>query len=82
MNIYIKTKKIGFYSHKYIDSVEITGFKESNKEGIFQFKVKFYDLSGDNSNEQIYANKPDYPAFIPRIPGDILDPMIYSDVDK
>ena len=82
MNIYIKTKKIGFYSHKYIDSVEITGFTESNKEGIFQFKVKFYDLSGDNSNEQIYANKPDYPAFIPRIPGDILDPMIYSDVDK
>ena len=81
MKVYIRTKKIGLYSHKYIYSVNFETSTDGNNK-ILQFRIKYYDLNGDNGSENIYSKKPDYPSFLPKIPGDLLDPMIYSDVDK
>ena len=82
MTVYIGTKKVGLYSHKYIYDITIKTNKVKSNKRTLQFRIKYYDLDGDNSSENIYSKKPDYPAFLPRIPGDILDPMIYSNVDK
>ena len=81
MNVYIGTKKIGYYSHKYIYRTDILYSKEENGQE-YWFNIKYYDLEGDDDNDKKYNKSPEYPTFVPNIPEDILDPLINSDVDK
>ena len=76
MNIYIKKKKTGIYNHKYISKVN---FETKNSNDVI-FEVKYHNLDDDNTKK--YNKNPYFPAFIPIIPEDILDPLIYSEVDK
>jgi hypothetical protein len=76
MNIYLGTKKIGVNSNKYVYKVILENIKGNNNT--LSLDIKYYDL--DKKYE--YEEKPDYPAFIPSMPADLLDPLIYSQVDK
>ena len=76
MNIYLGTKKIGVNSNKYVYKVILENTKGNNST--LSLDIKYYDL--DKKSE--YEEKPDYPAFIPSMPADLLDPLIYSQVDK
>ena len=76
MNIYLGTKKIGVHSFKYIYKVILKNIKgERNR---LSLDVKYIDLDKTSEHEE----KPNYPAFIPSLPADLLDPIIYSRVDK
>ena len=76
MNIYLGTKKIGVNSNKYVYKVILENTKGNNST--LSLDIKYYDL--DKKSE--YEEKPDYPTFIPSMPADLLDPLIYSQVDK
>jgi len=86
MNITIRTKKIGKYSHKYISNVTMEVYYDDNdneKKGTYMFKLQYIDYSlNEEDSETIYNKSPPYPTFVPKIPDDILDPLINSDVDK
>ena len=77
MKFFIGTKKEGIYSHKYIDSIDISS-SEKSQDNHFKLEILYYDLEED----PIYNKEPDIPTFVPRIPSDILDPLLYSEVDK
>ena len=77
MNIYLGTKKIGIHSYKYIYKVILKSI-EREKQDELTLDINFYDL--DRKLE--YEQTPDIPAFIPSMPPDLLDPLIYSNVDK
>ena len=77
MKFFIGTKKGGIYSHKYIDSIDISTSDKSQNDH-FTLEILYYDLEED----PIYNKEPDIPTFVPRIPPDILDPLLYSEVDK
>ena len=77
MNIYLGTKKIGIHSYKYIYKVILKSI-EREKQDELTLDINFYDL--DRKLE--YEQTPDIPAFIPSMPADLLDPIIYSQVDK
>ena len=78
MDVYIGTNKIGFYSYKYIHKANIR-YEESTTRMV-RFELKYYDLEGfeDDSDEK-YKERP---FFLPPIPPDLLEPLIYSNVDK
>ena len=77
MNIYLGTRKIGIYSYKYIYKVILKNVYQS-KNDTLTLDINFYDLD----KKQDYQETPELPAFIPSMPGDLLDPLIYSNVDK
>ena len=77
MNIYLGTRKIGIYSYKYIYKVILKNVYQS-KNDTLTLDINFYDLD----KKQDYQEIPELPAFIPSMPGDLLDPLIYSNVDK
>ena len=77
MNVYLGTKKIGIHSYKYIYKVILKSI-EREKQDELTLDINFYDL--DRKLE--YEQTPDIPAFIPSMPPDLLDPLIYSNVDK
>ena len=81
MKIYIGKKKTGLYSHKYIYQVNLTSMNDTNN-GALLFDVKYYNIEDDENNEKKYNKIRSIPWFIPKIPDDLLDPLIYSDVDK
>ena len=81
MNIYIDKKKTGLYSHKYIYHVDIISKNEANIDSLI-FDVKYRNSENVENNEKKYKKTRSVPLFIPRIPDDLLDPLIYSDVDK
>ena len=76
MNIYLGTKKIGVHSFKYIYKVILKNIK--GEEGTLTLDIKYIDLDKTSEHEE----KPNYPTFIPSMPADLLDPIIYSQVDK
>ena len=76
MNIYLGTRKIGVHSYKYIYKVIIKSIK--TKEGTLSLDINYYDLD----KKQEFKEKPRIPEFIPSMPADLLDPLIYSKVDK
>lgn len=79
MNIYIGTKKIGIHSFKYIYKVIIKNIPRNDKKNnTLTLDINYYDLD----KKQKFEMTPDFPAFIPSMPGDLLDPLIYSEVDK
>ena len=79
MNIYLGTKKIGIHSFKYIYKVIIKNIPRNDKKNnILTLDINYYDLD----KKQKFEITPDFPAFIPSMPGDLLDPLIYSEVDK
>ena len=80
MNVYIGKKNIGLYSHNYIYNVTIKSKNINNDELLFE--IKYHDLEQDENNEYKYGKKPRTPIILPNIPEDILDPLIYSEVDK
>ena len=86
MNISIRTKKIGKYSHKYISNATMEVYydgNENDKKDTYMFKLQYIDYSlNEEDSETIYNKLPPYPTFVPKIPDDILDPLINSDVDK
>jgi len=77
MNIYLGTRKIGIYSYKYIYKVILKNVYQ-RKNDTLTLDINFYDLD----KKQDYQETPELPAFIPSMPGDLLDPLIYSNVDK
>lgn len=76
MNIYLGTKKIGVNSFKYIYKVILNNIK--GDYNTLSLDIKYYDLDKTTEHEE----KPNYPTFIPSMPADLLDPLIYSQVDK
>ena len=76
MNIYLGTKKIGVNSFKYIYKVILNNIK--GDYNTLSLDIKYYDLDKTSEHEE----KPNYPTFIPSMPADLLDPLIYSQVDK
>ena len=84
MKIKIRTKKIGKYSHKYIYDVNTTVYYDKSvSTDSYMFKLQYFDNSpNEEDSETIYNKLPPYPTFVPKIPDDILDPLINSDVDK
>ena len=76
MNIYLGTKKIGVHSFKYIYKVILKNIKGEKTR--LSLDIKYIDLDKTSEHEE----KPNYPAFIPSMPADLLDPIIYSQVDK
>ena len=79
MNIYLGTKKIGIHSFKYIYKVIIKNIERNDKnKNTLSLDINYYDLDKKQEFEII----PDFPAFIPSMPGDLLDPLIYFEVDK
>ena len=77
MNIYLGTRKIGIHSYKYIYKVILKSI-ESSKNNTLSLDINFYDLD----KKQDFKEKPRTPQFIPSMPADLLDPLIYSKVDK
>ena len=77
MNIYLGTRKIGVHSYKYIYKVILKSIKNT-KEGTLSLDINYYDLD----KKQDFKEKPRIPEFIPSMPADLLDPLIYSKVDK
>ena len=77
MNIYLGTRKIGVHSYKYIYKVILKSIKNT-KEGTLSLDINYYDLD----KKQEFEEKPRIPEFIPSMPADLLDPLIYSKVDK
>ena len=79
MNIYIRSNEVG----KFIHDVTFSSSKsEGNSDKFFQFNVKFHDLDTIKYIEDTYYKNPDPPTILPRLPGDLLDPLIASEVDK
>ena len=72
MNIYLGTRKIGVYSYKYIYKVVLKNIFQ-DKNGTLSLDINFYDLD----KKQVFEQTPELPAFIPSMPGDLLDPLIY-----
>ena len=77
MNVYLGTRKVGINSYKYIYYVTLKN-NNSTKKDILSLNINYYDLD----KKQEYETKPEIPAFIPSMPADLLDPLIYSKVDK
>ena len=77
MNIYLGTRKIGIHSYKYIYKVILKSI-ENSKNNTLSLDINFYDLD----KKQDFQEKPTTPQFIPSMPADLLDPLIYSKVDK
>ena len=82
MNFYIGKKTTGLYSHNYIYNVTIKSDNKYNNGDDLLLEIKFYDLEKDENNENKYDKKPSTPIILPNIPEDLLEPLIYSDVDK
>jgi len=78
MNIYLGTRKIGVHSYKYIYKVILKSIKKNTKEDTLSLDINYYDLD----KKQDFEEKPRIPEFIPSMPADLLDPLIYSKVDK
>ena len=80
MSIYISSNEVG----KFIYDVRFSSFSKSeeNSDKFFQFNVKFHDLEAIKYIEDIYYKNPDPPTILPRLPEDLLDPLIASEVDK
>ena len=76
MNIYLGTKKIGVHSFKYIYKVILKNIEGERTR--LTLDIKYIDLDKTSEHEE----KPNYPTFIPSLPADLLDPIIYSQVDK
>lgn len=76
MDIYLCGKTVGIVKYKYICNVTLKN--ENNTENnTLSLKINYYD-----EEEKIYEKIPDFPAFVPSMPDDLLDPLIYSNVDK
>ena len=79
LDIYLGTKKIGVYSYKYVYRAILKNIEnERNNTSLLSLDINYHDL--DEQKE--YEITPELPAFIPSMPPDLLDPLIYSDVDK
>ena len=76
MNIYLGTRKIGINSYKYIYKVILKNVP--GKNDTLSLKINYFDLD----LKQDFEIKPEIPAFIPSMPADLLDPLIYSKVEK
>ena len=76
MNIYLGTRKIGVHSYKYIYKVILKSIE--NNKNTLSLDINYYDLD----KKQEFEEKPRIPEFIPSMPADLLDPLIYSKVDK
>ena len=78
MNIYIGTEK----THKYIYNITINIKEDTTQENKFTFQVKYYDLKELIEINNKYNDNRPFPTIIPPLPQDILEPLIYSNVDK
>ena len=78
MNIYIGTEK----THKYIYNITINIKEDTTQEKKFTFQVKYYDLKELIEINNKYNDNRPFPTIIPPLPQDILEPLIYSNVDK
>ena len=78
MNIYLGTRKIGIHSFKYIYKVILKNIKNKRNTDKLFLDINYYDLD----KKQDFQEKPTTPQFIPSMPADLLDPLIYSKVDK
>ena len=76
MNIYLGTRKIGINSYKYIYKVILKNVP--GKNDTLSLKINYFDLD----LKQDFEIKPEIPAFIPSMIADLLDPLIYSKVEK
>ena len=73
-NIYVKNNIF-----KTISGAELTCEHENKQGSMLGFKVKY---NGYKKKENTFTKEPNKPAFIPRLPSDLLDPLKTSDVTK
>ena len=72
-NIYVKNNIF-----KTISNANLICEHEDKKEKMLGFKVKY----NYNKKENPFTKEPNKPAFVPRLPSDLLDPLKTSDVTK